>query len=92
MSYVVHMVMFCVAKTKFDDPEGEFWLILLGTDRLETSFGNYRTMIGNDANTDCYQLSTRITGAMECSAILASHPSWDRGPRRLGLPTGRFLC
>jgi hypothetical protein len=30
---------FCVAKAKVDDPTGKFWLILLGTDRLEELFG-----------------------------------------------------
>jgi len=29
---MVKNVLFCVAKAKTDDPDGEFWLILLGTD------------------------------------------------------------
>ena len=29
---MIKNVLFCVAKAKIDDPHGEFWLILLGTD------------------------------------------------------------
>ena len=29
---MIKNVLFCVAKAKIDDPDGEFWLILLGTD------------------------------------------------------------
>ncbi|KAJ7793159.1 hypothetical protein B0H14DRAFT_3115044 [Mycena olivaceomarginata] len=32
---MIKNVYFCVAKTKVDIPDGKFWLILLGTDRLE---------------------------------------------------------
>lgn len=42
--YINIMIMikntyFCVAKAKVDDPIGKFFLILLGTDRLEDIFG-----------------------------------------------------
>ena len=42
--YIDIMIMikntyFCVAKAKVDDPIGKFFLILLGTDRLEDIFG-----------------------------------------------------
>ncbi|KAJ7692514.1 hypothetical protein B0H16DRAFT_1850850 [Mycena metata] len=56
---------FCVAKAKIDDPDGKFWLILLGTDRLEELFGILRTMIGNDRNLDVLQLVERITGSTD---------------------------
>ncbi|KAK7001931.1 hypothetical protein R3P38DRAFT_3326830 [Favolaschia claudopus] len=79
-------VYFCVAKAKADDPEGNFWLILLGTDRLEQLFGILRTMIGNDSNLDMLQLVERITGTTECANIFAKYPHWDRPPRRLSLP------
>ncbi|KAF7328292.1 hypothetical protein MSAN_02488500 [Mycena sanguinolenta] len=89
--YVDIMIMiknayFCVAKAKVDDPLGNFWLILLGTDRLEELFGILRTVIGNDRNLDVLQLVERITGTMEIANILAMYPHWDRAPRRLKLP------
>lgn len=79
---------FCVAKVKatFPNKDYNFYLIHLGTDRLEVSFGILRTMIGNDCNTDVLQLSTRLSNVVECANILAAHPEWDRGPRRLHLP------
>ncbi|KAJ6552503.1 hypothetical protein B0H10DRAFT_2242107 [Mycena sp. CBHHK59/15] len=46
---MIKNVYFSVAKAKKDDPEGRFWLILLGTDRLEELFGILRTMIGTTA-------------------------------------------
>ncbi|KAJ7799158.1 hypothetical protein B0H14DRAFT_3092842 [Mycena olivaceomarginata] len=78
---------FCVVKAKVDDPTGKFWLILLGTDRLEELFGILRTMIGNYRNLDVLQLVERITGSTEVANILAMYPHWDRPPRRLQLPT-----
>jgi hypothetical protein len=83
---MVKNTFFCIAKAKVDDPEGFFWLILLGTDRLEELFGILRTMIGNDCNLDILQLTGRITGTTEVSNILAKYPHWDRAPRRLKLP------
>ncbi|KDR67270.1 hypothetical protein GALMADRAFT_47197, partial [Galerina marginata CBS 339.88] len=84
---MIKNTFFCVAKAKIDDPEGEFWIILLGTDRLEELFGILRTMVGNDANLDIYQLIGRIAGTTEVSNILAKYPHWDRSPRRLKLPS-----
>jgi hypothetical protein len=83
---MIKNVFFCVAKTKVDSPEGSFWLMLLGTDRLEELFGILRTMVGNDANLDILQLVGRLTGTTEVSNILAKYPHWDRSPRRLKLP------
>ncbi|KAJ8518371.1 hypothetical protein ONZ45_g4578 [Pleurotus djamor] len=83
---MIKNVYFCVAKTIVDQPDGNFWLILLGTDRLEVLFGILRTMVGNDANLDVLQLVLRLTGTTEVSTILAKHPEWDRSPRRLQLP------
>jgi hypothetical protein len=84
---MIKNVLFCVAKAKIDDPDGEFWLILLGTDRLEELFGILRTMVGNDANLDILQLVSRLSGTTEIANILAKYPQWDRSPRRLKLPT-----
>ncbi|KAH8989846.1 hypothetical protein EDB83DRAFT_2480927 [Lactarius deliciosus] len=83
---MVKNVFFCVAKAKIDTPNKDFNIILLGTDRLENLFGCLRTIVGNDANVDNYQLGSRLTGTMESMNILALHPEWDKAPRRLHLP------
>ncbi|TEB21082.1 hypothetical protein FA13DRAFT_1757657 [Coprinellus micaceus] len=83
---MVKNVYFCVAKTKADDPDGLFWLILLRTDRLKELFGNLRTMVGNDANLDLLQVSWRLSSTTEIANILSKYPHWDRPPRRLQLP------
>ncbi|KAH9009695.1 hypothetical protein EDB85DRAFT_2077656 [Lactarius pseudohatsudake] len=81
-SYVDIMIMiknvfYCVAKAKVDNPHGNFYPILLGTDRLETFF---------DANIDALQLGSRASGLTEVALILAEHPEWDIGTCRLMLP------
>lgn len=78
---MIKNVYFCVAKTKADDPEGNFWIILLGTDHLEVLYGILHTMVGNDANLDLLQLSLHLTGTTEVSTIFAKYPHWDRAPR-----------
>ncbi|KAH8993073.1 hypothetical protein EDB86DRAFT_2805800 [Lactarius hatsudake] len=87
-SYVDIMIMiknvfYCVAKAKVDNPHGNFYPILLGTDRLETFFGLIRTAVGTDANVDVLQLGSRASGLTEVALILAEHPEWDLGTRRL---------
>jgi hypothetical protein len=76
---------FCVAKAKIRNPDGNFYIILNGTDRLESTFSVVRTMVGNDANADILTLGYRLTHAVECLNIISEHPVWDRGPRRLHL-------
>jgi hypothetical protein len=83
---MIKNVYFSVAKAKVDNPEGQFFLVLLGTDRLETLFGIIRSMIGNDCGADVLQLSERITGTTQVAEILAQHPQWDSSPRRLNMP------
>jgi hypothetical protein len=83
---MVKNAYFCVAKTKVDNPRGKFYLISLGTDRLETFFGLIRTAVGTDANVDMLQLGSRASGLTEVAVILAEHPEWDYGTRRLMLP------
>lgn len=78
--------IFCAAKAKVDDPNGKFYIILLGTDRLEELFGILRTMVGNDSNLDTLQLSRRLASTTEISNIFARYPQWDKGPRRLKMP------
>lgn len=86
MMIMIKNFLFCVAKAKLDDPDGEFWLILLGTDRLEELFRILRTMVRNDANLDILQLVSRLSGTTEVANILAKYPQWDRCPCRLRLP------
>ena len=83
---MIKNAIFSIAKAIIDNPDGEFWIILLGTNRLEELFGILRTMIGNDANLDMLQLVSRLAGTTEVSNILAKYPQWDRSPRRLRLP------
>jgi hypothetical protein len=74
---MVKNALFCMAKAKTDDPDGDFWLILLGTDRLKELFGILRTMVGNNANLDILQLVSCLSGTMEVTNILAKYPQWD---------------
>lgn len=83
---LVKNAFFCVAKSKVSVPDGKFWIILLGTDRLESTFGLVRSMVGNDRNVDILQLGTRLSHAVECLNIFEKYPHWDRGPKRLKLP------
>ena len=62
---MIKNVLFSVAKAKIDDPDGEFWVILLGTDRLEELFRILRTMVGTDANLDILQLISCLAGTTE---------------------------
>lgn len=87
LQLAIKNVYFCVAKTQRDFPESSFYITLLGTDRLETQFGNLRTMIGSDSNVDLLQIGSRLALTAECLGILSKHPEWDRGPRRLQIPS-----
>jgi hypothetical protein len=82
---MIKNVFFSVAKTQVDNPEGLFWLILLGTDGLEKVFGKVRTMVGNDTHADQLQLTNQIDGAVQCVNILENHPEWGGQSRRLNL-------
>ncbi|KAF8219241.1 hypothetical protein L208DRAFT_1342015 [Tricholoma matsutake] len=82
---MIKNIIFCVAKAKIDDPDGEFFIILLGMDILEELFRILRTMVGNDANLDILQLISRLACTTEVSNILAKYPHWDRAPRHLKL-------
>lgn len=79
----VKCAYFCVAKTKNDDPAGQFFLSQMGTDRLESGFGHVRTMVGGDSNADQLQLTSRLGALAECSALFDDHPEWDSTSRRL---------
>ncbi|EIW76992.1 hypothetical protein CONPUDRAFT_62603, partial [Coniophora puteana RWD-64-598 SS2] len=83
---MVKNVYFTVAKAKVDHPDSPFFLVLLGTDRLESLFGIIRTIVGSDVNVDMRQLADRVTATIVVSTIFAIHPEWDQSPRRLHLP------
>ncbi|KZP32677.1 hypothetical protein FIBSPDRAFT_722568, partial [Athelia psychrophila] len=80
---------FCVAKAQFDNPDGKFWIILIGTDPLESLFGHVRTIQGNDCNVDVLQLGNRVESAAMCTRIIAEHPTWQRSLRRSTFKTWR---
>jgi hypothetical protein len=84
---MIKNILFCVAKVKVNDPDREFWLILLGTDQLKEPFRILRTMVGNDANLDILQLISCLYSTTEVTNILAKHPKWDCPPRQLKLLT-----
>ena len=76
---------FCVSKVKTQTPNGNFYLIHMGTDRLEGTFGISRTMNGTDHNCNVYQLANRLTNIAKCAIILSEHCEWDRAPHCLKL-------
>lgn len=80
---MIKNAFFCVAKTQIDNPDGLFWLILLCSDELEKLFGRVRSMLGTDSNCDQLQLTHRLDSSVQCNTILAAHPDWADGPRRL---------
>ena len=80
---MVKNAYFCVAKTQQDNPDGQFWIILLGTDGLEKVFGKVCTMIGNDHHVDHLQLTNWIDGTVQCVKILEIHPEWGGQSRRI---------
>jgi hypothetical protein len=61
IAIMVKNIFFCVAKAKIDHPCGPFFILLLGTDHLESLFGILCTMVGNDTNLDILQLALRVT-------------------------------
>jgi hypothetical protein len=82
---MIKNVYFCVGKAKINNPLGSFFIILLGTDRLETLFGIIRSMIGTDCGVDALQLGERTTSTAHVAEILGKHPEWDSSPRRMRL-------
>jgi len=84
---MIKNVFFCISKAKAEHPMQPFFIVLLGTDRLEMLFRILRTMVGNDANLNIPQLALCVTTTTEVSNILATHPEWDKGLHRLRLHT-----
>ncbi|TEB18295.1 hypothetical protein FA13DRAFT_1649397, partial [Coprinellus micaceus] len=79
---MIKNVFFSVAKAKSDNPNGVFFIVLLGTDRLEIHFGILRTVVGNDCNLDILQIADRTSGVHDVADILAGHPEWDQGTKQ----------
>ena len=86
MQIMIKNVYFSVAKARELDPNAMFFIILLGTDRLEVAFGILRTMIGNNCHADILQMGSRFSNIVLVMNILAEHPEWHSEARRLHLP------
>ncbi|KAN0139165.1 hypothetical protein V8E53_003054 [Lactarius tabidus] len=71
---LVKNAYFCVAKVKIHSPDSNFYLILNGTDMLESTFGVVQLMVGNDANADVLTLGYCLSHAVECLNIFSEHP------------------
>ncbi|KAF8324980.1 uncharacterized protein EI90DRAFT_3019288 [Cantharellus anzutake] len=69
---MVKNAFFCVAKMKRDKPDGEFYLILLGTNRLEWIFGLIRSQKGSDVNLQ----GLSVAGGIEQKVDHLNPASW----------------
>lgn len=78
-------IYFTVSKMKINNPSGKFFIGHCGSDRLEDSFGVMRTTIPGNSNADQLQLANHMSGATRINQILAEHPEWSRGSRRLNV-------
>lgn len=77
-------VIFCIAKQKLLDPSKPFYIIQVGSDRLEMCFCNARTQT-HHRNFDILELSYKLATASIISSIYIRHPELDSGSRRLNL-------
>ncbi|KAF9782877.1 hypothetical protein BJ322DRAFT_1009302 [Thelephora terrestris] len=77
-------ILFCVAKQKLLDPSKPFYIIQVGSDRLEACFCNARTQT-HHRNFDILELSYKLAMASIITSIYLRHPDLDAGSRRLNL-------
>ena len=77
-------VLFCVAKQKLLDSSKPFYIIQVGSDRLEAYFRNARTQT-HHRNFNILKLSYKLAIASMISSIYIRHPELDAGSRRLNL-------
>lgn len=77
-------VIFCIAKQKLLDPSQPFYIIQVGSDRLEMCFCNARTQT-HHRNFDALELSYKLATASIISSIYLRNPELDSGSRRLNL-------
>ena len=82
---MVKNAYFCITKAKTHNLNGSFWLIPLGTDQLESTFGVICSMVGNNTNADMSSLTTCLLHAIEYLNMFSLHPEWDHGPWQLKL-------
>ncbi|TFY57754.1 hypothetical protein EVJ58_g6829 [Rhodofomes roseus] len=81
---IVKNIIYTVLRLQLLDDNIPFHIILEGTDRLESLFGNCRTQDHN-RNFDVLQLCQKLSVATMIDLIFESEPDWDRGHRRLDL-------
>ena len=79
---VVKDVFFCVAKQQLLDPTAKFYMILCGTDRLETDFCLARTQ-SHHRNFDILDLSNKLATSLLIDSVYLRNPELDTGSRRL---------
>jgi len=77
-------IVFCVAKQKLLDSSKPFYIIHVGSDRLEACFCNARTQT-HHRNFDILELSYKLAMASLISSVYIRHPELDAGSRRLNL-------
>ena len=71
---IIKNIYFCIAKFKKDNPNGKFFIILLGTDWPGGFFGLIQTAVGTNCNINILQLGSHASGLTEVAVILALHP------------------
>lgn len=75
--------LFCAAKIKANNPDGEFGLFSWESTALMSYLGSFERW--SDANLDILQLASRPACTIEVSNILGKYLQWDRAPRRPSL-------
>ncbi|KAH9922494.1 uncharacterized protein B0H18DRAFT_1212572 [Fomitopsis serialis] len=81
---IVKNIIITTLRLQLLDDDIPFYIILEGTDRLETLFGDCRTQ-DHSRNFDILQLCQKLSIAAEISLIFERNPDLDRGHRRLDL-------
>ena len=81
---IVKNIIFCIARLQLIDGNLKFYIILEGTDRLETIFSDVCTQ-DHSRNFDVLQLSQKLSVSAAISATFKRHPNLDRGHRKLAL-------
>ena len=81
---IVKNIIFCIARLQLINGNLKFYIILEGTDRLETIFSDVRTQ-DHSRNFDVLQLSQKLSVGAAISTTFEQHPDLDRGHRRLAL-------
>ena len=74
---LVKNTLFCIMKAKIRTPDGEFYIILLGTDRLKLTFGIVWSIVEKNTNADILTLMFQLSHAVKCLNIFSEHPDWD---------------